>query len=94
MAEYVSLSNRTESRPEETLLIEWSKGEPEPTKYWLASVNKNISFRALVDLAKCVGRSSATTWSSSKKSVSGTTRGADGQASTITEPFASRHTDS
>ena len=39
-------------RPEETLLIEWPKGEPEPTKYWLATVNKNISFRALVDLAK------------------------------------------
>ena len=39
-------------RPEETLLIEWPKGEPEPTKYWLATVNKNISLRALVDLAK------------------------------------------
>jgi SRSO17 transposase len=39
-------------RPEETLLIEWPKGEAEPTKYWLATVDKNISFRALVDLAK------------------------------------------
>ena len=39
-------------RPEETLLIEWPKGEPAPTKYWLATVNENISFRALVDLAK------------------------------------------
>src|SRR5713226_7295323 len=39
-------------RAEETLLIEWPKGEPEPTKYWLATVDKNISFRALVDLAK------------------------------------------
>src|SRR3981081_965764 len=27
-------------------------GEPQPTKYWLATVEKNISFRALVDLAK------------------------------------------
>src|SRR5437588_10568118 len=40
------------SRPEETLLIEWPVGEPEPTKYWLATVDKNMSFRALVDLAK------------------------------------------
>jgi SRSO17 transposase len=39
-------------RPEETLLIEWPEGNPEPTKYWLATVDKNISFRALVDLAK------------------------------------------
>src|SRR5207244_8847679 len=39
-------------RGEETLLIEWPVGEPEPTKYWLATVEKNISFRALVDLAK------------------------------------------
>ena len=39
-------------RGEETLLIEWPVGEPEPTKYWLATVDKNMSFRALVDLAK------------------------------------------
>ena len=39
-------------RPEETLLIEWPEGKPEPTKYWLATVDKSISFRALVDLAK------------------------------------------
>lgn len=40
------------SRPEETLLIEWPEGEAEPTKYWLATVDKNMSFHALVDLAK------------------------------------------
>jgi SRSO17 transposase len=39
-------------RGEETLLVECPLGEPEPTKYWLATVEKNISFRALVDLAK------------------------------------------
>ena len=33
-------------RGEETLLIEWPVGEPEPTKYWLATVEKNISFSA------------------------------------------------
>ena len=27
--------NLTEGRPEEWLLIEWPKGENEPTKYWL-----------------------------------------------------------
>jgi hypothetical protein len=40
------------ARGEETLVIEWPEGEPEPTKYWLATVDKNISFRDLVDLAK------------------------------------------
>src|SRR5499425_1238319 len=37
---------------EETLLIEWPKGEAKPTKYWLATVDPNMSFRGLVDLAK------------------------------------------
>ena len=39
-------------RPEETLLIEWPEGEAKPTKYWLATVDKNMDFHALVDLAK------------------------------------------
>ena len=40
------------ARDEETLLIEWPKGEPEPTKYWLSTLHKDISFCALVDRAK------------------------------------------
>jgi SRSO17 transposase len=43
---------RAAERPEETLLIEWPEGAAEPTKYWLATVDENISFRDLVDLAK------------------------------------------
>lgn len=43
---------RSESRPEEWLLIEWPKGEKEPTKYWLSSLPEDIIFRRLVDLAK------------------------------------------
>lgn len=39
-------------QPEETLLIEWPEGEAEPTKYWLSTLDKNISFRRLVDIAK------------------------------------------
>jgi SRSO17 transposase len=39
-------------RSEETLLIEWPKDEPEPTKYWLSTLDPNVSFRRLVDLAK------------------------------------------
>ena len=39
-------------RAEETLLIEWREGERQPTKCWLATVDKNISFRTLVDVAK------------------------------------------
>jgi SRSO17 transposase len=42
----------TDSRPEEWLLIEWPKGEKEPTKYWLSTLPKDITLRALVDLTK------------------------------------------
>ena len=44
--------NRSEPWPEEWLLIEWPKGEEEPTKYWLATLPENIGFARLVDLAK------------------------------------------
>jgi SRSO17 transposase len=44
--------NLTESRPEEWLLIEWPKGEKEPTKYWFSTLGQKISFSKLVDLAK------------------------------------------
>jgi SRSO17 transposase len=43
---------RAAERPEETLLIEWPEGEAEPTKYWLSTVDKNISLGGLVDIAK------------------------------------------
>ena len=39
----------TDSRPEEWLLIEWPKGEDEPTKYWLSTLPQDIAFRRLVD---------------------------------------------
>jgi SRSO17 transposase len=44
--------NRSEPWPEEWLLIEWPKGEQEPTKYWLSTLPENIGFARLVDLAK------------------------------------------
>jgi SRSO17 transposase len=44
--------NLTESRPEEWLLIEWPKGESEPTKYWFSTVDEKIAFNRLVDLTK------------------------------------------
>jgi len=37
---------------EETLLIEWPKGEAAPTKFWFATVDPNMSLRALIDIAK------------------------------------------
>jgi SRSO17 transposase len=45
-------SKLAKGRPEEWLLIEWPKGESEPTKYWLATVPDDIPFDRLVDLAK------------------------------------------
>jgi len=43
---------RTESRPEEWLLIEWPKGEQEPTKYWLSTLPADIPLHRLVYCAK------------------------------------------
>jgi len=37
---------------EEWLLIEWPNGEAAPTKYWFSTLAEDISFRALVDIAK------------------------------------------
>jgi SRSO17 transposase len=37
---------------EEWLLIEWPPGEAAPTKYWLSTLAEDISFQALVDIAK------------------------------------------
>jgi SRSO17 transposase len=44
--------NRSEPWPKEWLLIEWPKGEKEPTKYWLSSLPDDVGFARLVDLAK------------------------------------------
>jgi SRSO17 transposase len=43
---------RSESHPEEWLLIEWPKGEKEPTKYWLSTLPETIAFDRLVYFAK------------------------------------------
>jgi SRSO17 transposase len=43
---------RAEPYPEEWLLIEWPKGEIEPTKYWLSTLPKTNRMRELVRMAK------------------------------------------
>jgi len=43
---------RAEPYPEEWLLIEWPKGEAEPTKYWLSTLPATVSLTELVRMAK------------------------------------------
>jgi SRSO17 transposase len=43
---------RSESRADEWLVIEWPRGEPEPTKYWLSTLPATIPIADLVRLAK------------------------------------------
>jgi SRSO17 transposase len=43
---------RRAARPQEWLLIEWPKGEAEPTKYWLSTCPADIALHRLVYLAK------------------------------------------
>ena len=40
----------TPDEPEEWLLIEWPKGEPKPTKFWLSTLDRGIAFDRLVDI--------------------------------------------
>ena len=47
-----SSHQRPKKSTKEWLLIEWPKGEKEPTKYWLSTLPKTIAFRDLVDAAK------------------------------------------
>lgn len=44
--------NRTEPHPEEWLLMEWPKGEAEPTKYWLSTLAEKTFLKSLVKMAK------------------------------------------
>jgi len=44
--------NRSEPRPEEWCLIEWPKGEEQPTKYWFSTLPANTAFAELVREAK------------------------------------------
>ena len=48
----VRAAHRNRPHDEEWLLIEWPKGEKEPTKYWLSTLPPDITFERLVDLTK------------------------------------------
>ncbi len=47
-----STHQRSKKPTKEWLLIEWPKGEKEPTKYWLSTLPRKIRFRDMVDAAK------------------------------------------
>ena len=89
---------------EEWLLIEWPRGQVEPTKYWLSTVERNIAFDRLV--IECTGLADPAPVAQTffideelreRYILDGiitlvdavTTRGEDGAASTITSPSAS-----
>jgi SRSO17 transposase len=43
---------RAEPHPEEWLLIEWPRGETEPTKYWVSTMPANTKLKELAKMAK------------------------------------------
>jgi SRSO17 transposase len=43
---------RAEPHPDEWLLIEWPRGEAEPTKYWLSTLPPQTKLKPLVKMAK------------------------------------------
>ena len=42
----------TAARADEWLLIEWPEDEKKPTKYWLSTLDPDIEFNSMVDVAK------------------------------------------
>lgn len=40
----------TSGEPEEWLIVEWPKGEKEPTRFWLATLPEDISFERMIDI--------------------------------------------
>src|SRR6266542_4889462 len=43
---------KAEPHAEEWLLIEWPRGETEPTKYWMSTLHLNTQLKALTKMAK------------------------------------------
>ena len=86
---------RTESRPEEWLLIEWPKGETGADQILaLDPSGRHRAFGIWSISPSCAGASSATIRNSSRKSGSGISKAADGAAFIITPRCASPPTDS
>lgn len=48
----VRAAHRNRPHDEEWLIIEWPKGDKEPTKYWLSTLPADLTFERLIDLAK------------------------------------------
>lgn len=48
----VRAAHRDRPRAEEWLVIEWPKGEAEPTRYWLSTHPKSITFAHMIDSIK------------------------------------------
>ena len=40
----------TTEEPEEWLIVEWPKGEKEPTKFWLSTLAEDIDFARMIDI--------------------------------------------
>ena len=40
----------TDAEPEEWLIIEWPKGEKEPTKFWLSTLPEDMDFARMIDI--------------------------------------------
>jgi SRSO17 transposase len=44
--------NKAEPYPEEWLLIEWPRGQAEPSKYWVSTLSRHTKLKPLVKMAK------------------------------------------
>ena len=51
-ARLIGITEKAEPHAEEWLLIEWPRGEAEPTKYWISTLPLNTKLKALIKMAK------------------------------------------
>jgi SRSO17 transposase len=81
---------KAEPHAEEWLLIEWPRGEAEPTKYWTSTLPLNTKLKALIKMAKhrwIIERD----YEELKQELGlGTLKGVTGADSTITPRYASQ----
>jgi SRSO17 transposase len=71
------------SEADQTLLVEWPADAPDPTGYWLVTLERHTPSRRSSPRPRGGGRSSRTTGTSSRRSAWAPTRGVAGAASII-----------
>ena len=81
---------KAEPHAEEWLLIEWPRGEAEPSKYWISTLPSDTNLKALIKMAKHRWIIERDYEELKQELVSGTSRVATGEGSTTMQRYVSQ----